>query len=90
MNIDSGAFLWLLPYDIIATYQEVFVVLIFFMAEESDVNKFVIWVLSRLLSFDLYSLLCTISLFLDIFVVYAINLAFVVREERTNILLFIR
>ena len=89
MNIDSGAFLWLLPHDIITTYQEVFVVLIFFMAEESDVNKFVIWVFSRLLSFDLDSLLCTISLFLDIFVVYAIHLAFVVREERANILLFI-
>ena len=89
MNIDSGAFLRLLPHDIITTYQEVFVVLIFFVAEESDVNKFVIWVFSRLLSFDLDSLLCTISLFLDIFVVYAIHLAFVVREERANILLFI-
>lgn len=78
MDVDSGALLRLLPHEIIATYQEVCVVLVFSMTEESDVNKLAMWVLCRLLSFDLYGLLGTISLFLDELVEYAVNLTFVV------------
>ena len=80
MDIDSGAFLRLLPHDIVATYQEVFVVLISFGAEECDVNKFVMWIVCRILSFDFDCLFVFISLFINEFVEYAINLAFIVRE----------
>ena len=89
MDIDSGVLLGLLPHHIVTTYQEVCIVLITFMTEESDVNQFVIRVFWRLLLFDFDSLFFTISLFLDEFVEYAINLAFIVWEESANIFLLI-
>ena len=68
VDIDSGAFLRLLPHDIVATYHEVFVVSISFRAEESDVNKFVVWIIWRILRLDFDCLFVFISLFIDEFV----------------------
>ena len=57
------------------------------MAEEGDVNKFVIWILFRLLSLDFDSFYIGISLLLSHFVPNTINLAIIVREDSVDIFL---